>query len=244
MRRFFLATSLILTCAVLLVCVGRLSSEYEDRAAADDQRRVKPAVPVFGASADIAADEESLPAIDFSGLLAENGEIVAWLTVDDTNIDYPVTQAADNRYYLTHTAKNKYSKQGSVFLEFRNNPDFSDFNNVLYAHNLKSGRMFGQLVKFKDKDFFDRHRTGTLYTPNRTFRLTFFSCAVTDPVSEYYRCAFASPGDRAEHMRMLKDRALNWREIPVDADTDRLLVLSTCSYEYKDARTVVIAKAA
>jgi sortase B len=242
--------------AVLLCCVGLAAGglylylEQMKERTADDQQEMKPRVGIPSAdSALVGAGAGGAGGggaggglMDFSSLTAHNGDIVAWLTVDGTGIDYPVTQAKDNRYYLTHTARNEYSKLGSVFLEFRNNRDFSDFNNVLYAHNMMDGSMFGQLARFKDRGFFESHGSGTLYTPDATYRIEAFACAVTESTGEYYRYAFPSTSERADFVQMLRDSALNWRDVPVDVDTDRLLVLSTCSSEYREARTVLVAK--
>jgi sortase B len=241
MRKAVRTGALLLSGILLIVCVVALLSEKKEDAAADDQRKLKVHLAISEEPND-GADEDDSSSMDFSRLSAENDEIVAWLTVDGTVIDYPVTQAKDNRYYLTHTAERRYSKRGAVFLEFRNSPDFSDFNSILHAHNLKGGKMFGQLPRFKEKAFFDAHATGTLYTPHKVYPLTFFSCAVTPPASDCYRYAFSSPAERAGHLQMLREISLNWREIDFDPEADRLLTLSTCSYEYADARTVLIAK--
>jgi sortase B len=235
--------------AALLCCVGLAAGglylyfEQAKERTADNQQEMKPRVGApTAASAAGSASDAGGALMDFAALTARNEDIVAWITVDGTGIDYPVTQARNNRYYLTHTASNEYSKLGSVFLEFRNNRDFSDFSNVLYAHNMLDGSMFGQLARFKDRDFFEGHGSGTLYTPGATYRVEFFSCAVTESTSDYYRYAFPSANERADFVRMLKDTALHWRDIPIDPEADRLLLLSTCSSEYREARTVLVAK--
>jgi sortase B len=197
---------------------------------------------------DIPAQEDApqtgdpeLPLLNFSPLHATNQEIAAWLTLDGTDIDYPVVQGKDNNYYLTRTAEKKNSKNGAIFLDYRANPDFSDFSSVLYGHHMKSGKMFAPLVKFKEKAYFDSHKTGTLYTPGKTYRLEIFAAAVTKPDSDYYNYAFASPSERESHLNMIKDTAKLYKDIGI-TEQDKILTLSTCSYEYKDARTVVLAK--
>jgi sortase B len=186
-------------------------------------------------------DVPELPLLNFTPLQTANPDIAAWLTLDDTDIDYPVVQGKDNSYYLTRTAEKKNSKNGAIFLDYRANPDFSDFSSVLYGHHMKSGKMFAGLVKFKDKAFFDSHTTGTLYTPGKTYRLEIFAAAVTKPDSDYYNYAFVSPSERESHLRMIGETAKLYRDIGA-TEQDKILTLSTCSYEYKDARTVVLAK--
>jgi sortase B len=222
----------MLICLVTLaIACGSIYSysvytEQEDDAAGDSQQQLKP-----------VSGDDGPKTMDFTGLTAKNKEIIGWLSVDGTNIDYPVVQAPNNRYYLTHTADKKTSKQGALFTEFRNNPDFSDFNSIIYGHNLKSGKMFGKLEKFKEKKFFDKHLTGTLQVPGLSYKLEFFASAVTNPTSDYYQLAFASPKERAAHLAMIKKTATRWRD-PAKNQADKLLVLSICSYEFASFRVL------
>jgi len=200
------------------------------------------------AAADAAIDEAQdlkPPAddglMDFSGLRSENPDVVAWLTIPGTVIDYPVAQAADNDYYLHRDIQKTSNKNGALFLDCRVRADFSGFNNVVYGHHMKSGRMFQNLVQFKDKAFFDRRTSGILHTPGKTWRLEFFAVAVTCQNSEWYEYAFASIGEKEAHIQKIKNSAMHYRDIGLATD-DRLVVLSTCSYEHEGARTVVAAR--
>lgn len=179
--------------------------------------------------------------MDFSQLKNTNSDIAGWITIDNTYIDYPILQSDDNAYYLYRTATKEYSGLGSIFLDYRNNKDFSDFNSILYGHNMSSNKMFGQIVDFKEKSFFDTHKTGTLYVAGKTYQLEIFACGVTKSTSDYYKYGFSSVAEKEDHIKMLKDTAVQWRDSDIGVN-DRILALSTCSYEYKDARTVVLAK--
>lgn len=86
-------------------------------------------------------------------------DVVAWLTVDDTNIDYPVLQGNDNTEYLNKDPFGKYSLSGSIFLDARNAPDFSDSYSLIYGHHMEYGKMFGALDDFLDEEYFDAHTT-------------------------------------------------------------------------------------
>jgi sortase B len=180
--------------------------------------------------------------MDFSALQAQNEDTVAWLTVDGTVIDYPVVQAPDNDYYLTRSSQKENSPDGAIFLDYRNAPDLTDFNNIIYGHNLKNGRMLTALNNFKDPAFFAAHPTGRLWTPTATYTLEFYAVAVTTPTSDHYKYIFPSPTDRSAHLTMIRSTAQNWRDLPLDPTHDHLLVLSTCSYEFDDARTILIAR--
>jgi len=102
--------------------------------------------------------------------------------------------------------------------------------------------MFGGLIKFKDKTYFDEHKIGYLYTPNRTYKLQVVLVAITQPDSDYYKYGFSSEMEKIEHIEMMKETALHWREGEEFNSDDRILILSTCSYERKNARTVLIVK--
>jgi len=245
---------LILALVAAAVYGGRqVYSDYRDNAAADQIQEDKPAVnqvQEHDFSADHTADhtddtdEEkttSSPLMDFSKIQGVNSEIIAWLTIPGTMIDYPVAQTDNNDYYLNHDMRKKANANGTLFLDYRAHADFSDFSSVIYGHHMRSGRMFQNLVKFKDKAFFDEHTAGMLYTPDKTWRLEIFAVTVVRADSELYQYAFPSVSGRGAHLAMIREASMYYREIGVSAD-DRILLLSTCSYEYRDARTILAAR--
>lgn len=202
------------------------------------------------AAASSSQPEETappLPNIDFEAQLQDAPDVVAWLTIDHpkVKIDYPVVQSDDNAYYLTRTPTKKKNDFGSVFLDFRCHGDFSDFYNVLYAHTLDrdKSRMFGPLLRFKEKEIFDEIPTALLYTPAHVYELQFFSCAVVwhKDQNYYVNLAYFAPAEKDAFLENLKETALHWRDIPIGYG-DRIVALSTCSKEFDDARTVVLGK--
>ena len=94
-----------------------------------------------------------------------------WLMINDTNIDYKVMQGKDNFEYLSKNPYGDYYIGGSLFLDYRNDKDYNDEYNIIYGHNMDGGKMFADLKKFYDKDFFDSHKTGTLYLKHKTYKL-------------------------------------------------------------------------
>ena len=199
------------------------------------------------ANMDAAADglqaekPEDGDTMDFAALQAGNPEITAWLTIPGTGIDYPVLQTTDNKYYLSHDAQKQPNKNGALFLDYRMHADFSDFNSVIYGHYMSSGMMFQNLVKFKEKDFFESHGEVVFYTPEQTRRLEIVAVAVVPSSSDLYNYAFSSPSEEAAHLQLLKEKAKFQRDTAF-APGDRLLLLSTCSYEYTEARTIVACR--
>ena len=185
---------------------------------------------------------EPLPLMDFTELRKKNEEIIGWIKLDETMIDYPIVQGSNNSYYLSRSAEKRSSKSGAIFLDYRAEKDFSNFSSVIYGHNMKAGMMFGGLVKFKDKIYFDEHKAGYLYMPDETYKLQIISVAITQPDSEYYRYAFSSEAEKIAHIEMMKSTALHWKEDEGLSNEDKILLLSTCSYERKNARTVLVVK--
>ena len=240
-------TTVLLVLSVIALCVsgGFLYLKIQENAAAAtalvEIRGMKPELPELP---DLTAPRDGLPPLplmDFTGIKAENPDIIAWLTVPDTVIDYPVVQAKDNEAYLHTDAKKHANKNGALFLDYRVHADFSDFNSVIYGHHMKSGAMFQNLIKFKEQAFWDSHWFATLCTPEHTYILEFIAVAVIRPDSGLYRYAFASPSGRTAHLEEIRSAAKFYRDAGMTGD-DRIVTLSTCSYEFNDARTVVIAK--
>ncbi|WP_461811125.1 sortase domain-containing protein, partial [Faecalimonas sp.] len=108
--------------------------------------------------------KEEIP-IDFAKLKNVNSDIYGWIQVPDTNIDYPILQNETNdAFYLDHAFDKKYDVFGAIFTERINAKDFTDFNTVIYGHNIKDGSFFQNLHKFEDDEFFNSHDTFTIYT--------------------------------------------------------------------------------
>lgn len=159
-----------------------------------------------------------------------------WLMIDDTNIDYKVMQGKDNFEYLSKNPYGDYYIGGSLFLDYRNDPDYKDEYNIIYGHNMAGGKMFSDLKKFYDKKFFDTHKTGTLFLKNKIYKLKIIgvlNCnayvngiyhvkTISDPwIEEYKKCVHK----RDEYKQ-----------------GDKILAMSTCSSSMDDFRDVVFAK--
>jgi len=230
---------LMLSFLSLCVCGGIIYLDYREQAAADvaaeETSNMKPALP------EPQEGSPDLPIMDFTELKAGNPDVVAWLTLPDTKIDYPVVQGEDNAYYLNHDAKKRPNKNGAIFLDYRAHADFSDFNSVIHGHHMKSGAMFQNLVKFKEKAFWDSHTSAILYTPGYTYSLEIIAVAVVRHDSPLFQYAFASPAEKTAHLDEIRGSAKFYRDVGITGD-DRIVTLSTCSYEFKNARTMVIAK--
>lgn len=164
-------------------------------------------------------------------------DAIGWLYIPNTSISYPVMQSDDNDYYLSHAYDGSYLKAGSVFLDNRCENRFMNPINIVYAHNMKNGSMFAGVLNFADPAYFDSHRYGWLSTPETVYRVDFFSCARADWHDELYDGSL-SAADWIPHVENL---SVVCREMEY-SENDRFISLSTCSYEFQNARTILTGK--
>ncbi len=183
------------------------------------------------------SSEESKPVkvevpVDFDKLKGANSEIYAWINIPNTPIDYPVLQSEkSNAYYLNRTINKKWSAYGSIFTEDYNSKDFSDFNTLLYGHNMKNGTMFGSLKKFRDASFFEENRYINIYMENRILKYEIFAACTWDNKHILANRNFDLPENRTLYLEeIFAVRDMNSqvkKDISVTAD-DKIITLSTC----------------
>lgn len=184
---------------------------------------------------------------NFSQLIALNEDIKAWIKIENTNIDYPVTQSDNNSFYLQHNYKKEPSKYGSIFID-SNCGDLKTAKNILlHGHHMKDGQMFAGLMKFSDLDFYKSTPTIAFDTPDKAGNWKIISVFKTNTlptqgeVFDYLAISFPSDASFLNYVYQVRLRSLI--DIPVDVnENDTLLTLSTCSYEFDDFRTVIVAR--
>lgn len=179
------------------------------------------------------------PAVDFAALAEINPDIVGWLYIEDTEISYPVVQGSDNQYYLKHLFSGEYNSSGCIFLDSRVSADFSDRHSILYGHHMKNGTMFSGLDKYKTQEYYDAHPMGLLMTPGGNYEVEFFAGYVASVEDAAWDVGFGSDAEFEAWLESARERS--WFESDVSvAVTDRILTLSTCSYEFDNARFVLL----
>lgn len=191
-------------------------------------------------AASLAKDyvNETEDSVDFEALLEQNADVVAWLRIPDTNIDFPVMKGSDNSYYLSHGFSRDYEITGGIFVDYRNKGDFTDGFSVIYGHRMSSGRMFSDVGKFEDKEFFNNHREAALYLPGQKLRLIFVAFASVYGVQgEIYNIgAFRKDESVA---KVLENASIIEGE-PIGS-ASRFILLSTCSTKEQAKRDVLLA---
>ena len=178
--------------------------------------------------------------VDFSILQAENEDIVAWIYCEKTPINYPIVQSEDNSFYLRRLTDGSWNIAGTLFADYRCKPDFSDSTSIVYGHNMKNDSMFSILPNYCEQSYYDEHPIMYLLTPETDYRVDLFAGYVTPSDSEAYQLQF-SEDEKQQFIEQAKEQSDFTADVEVSAD-DCLLVLSTCSYEYSDARYVRIGK--
>lgn len=184
-----------------------------------------------------AGSDES---INFDQIRGINPDVKSWVTVDNTNIDYPVLQGKTNLEYINKNIYGEFAFEGSIFMDVRNKPDFSDSYNLLYGHHMEHGAMFGDLQLFLEKDFFDKNRTGTLTTENGEYKIDFFTVIQADGYDQHVFNPhyFGEKSISPELLDYLDTKKVHSRDIEISAD-DKIIALSTCTSTQTNGRTIL-----
>lgn len=164
-------------------------------------------------------------------------DAVAWLTVDNTKIDYPVMQGENNTEYLNKAPGGEFSLSGSIFLDSRNDKNFGDEYSLIYGHHMEYGAMFGALDEYADQAFFDAHKTGSLNVVNgEEYHIKFFAVCKAQATE---KVIFDPPqSDKKSLLDYLSKNALN--DEPQEVDTGaKLIALSTCQSAESNERMIV-----
>ena len=183
--------------------------------------------------------------VDWKALKKVNPDVQGWLYQKGTVINYPVVQGTDNDTYLHTRFDKQWSGGGTLFVDCRMEKDFKGFNSIIYGHHMKDGSMFRSIRGYTKEDgYYDKHKTLELATPHGNYHLVVFSAFITKATDEdTYKMTY----DEAEKQAYM-DRAWERSELPITKNSvdvtknDRLVTLSTCAYDYEEARYIVMCK--
>ena len=160
-------------------------------------------------------------------------EMVAWLTIDGTNIDYPVMQGDDNTKFLNTDPFGNYSLSGSIFLDSRCSPDFSDGYSVIYGHHMEYGHMFGALDDYLNPEYLKSHSSGTLMIGRNAEKVCRLRVFASMKVSAREKTVFDIDNDGIR--QYIRDNS----EVMTEEEDSRILALSTCAGADSVMRTAV-----
>ncbi len=179
----------------------------------------------------------------FTALHDINPEIVGWISIDDTKINYPILQSENNTDYLDRNYKGEESRAGSIFMDYRNHVAFGNRNMILYGHDMKDGSMFRHLEKFTEEDFYHNHPEIYYDTLYDSFDAEVFAVYYTTTDFDYIQTDFTSVDEYGSLLNEIKARSMFESDIDID-ENDQILTLSTCDYtlDPDEGRLVVHAK--
>lgn len=188
------------------------------------------------------ADSYSIqfPSIDFQELQNINPDVIGWIQIPNTSINYPILQGDDNSYYLTHLIDGTWNRSGSIFLDCRSNPDLKDKVSIIHGHNMLNGTMFQDLELFKSQDFFNENPYGYLLTPSQNYIIRFFSGCLVSVSSNIWDFQFNDKDSFFEWIYSAVEQASTKSEDFFPTEEDNIVLMSTCSYEFDNARWTLI----
>ena len=178
--------------------------------------------------------------INWEKLKEINEDIIGWIKIENTNINYPILKDDDNLKYLKHSVDGEYNSNGSIFT-LNNNP-FQDNETVIHGHNMKNGTMFSELGKYMKKQFLNEHSTFDIYTQKQNYKATVFSCYSIGVEAEENNLKLLNFKEEIEYYK--KSSVFSVKDI---GEIEKIIKLSTCSYLNNhtmptDQRYYIIAK--
>lgn len=176
--------------------------------------------------------------VNFRSLLEKDNNVVGWIYSDKSKINYPVFQGSDNEYYLTNGMNGQYTGYGGIFLDAGNSGDFSNWNSILYGHHMQDGTFFASVYDYTKQEYYDEHPVLWLATPTQNYRADVYSCYITPADSSAYHFRFSDVNEFNNWLDKTIKNSLIDTEVMPNVNS-RILTLSTCSYEYENARCVL-----
>ena len=180
-----------------------------------------------------------IPGVDFEALENDGYKnIKGWIYIPDTKVNYPVFFSGENEYYLHHTGKGEESAAGAIYLDGRNSQYFDDTHSILYGHHMADGSMFASLKSYKNEGYYPEHKYGVLITPDGNHVIEFFAGYVASVDQAAWDIEY---GSKENYLKWIADeKALSCFESDVEPlSGDKVITLSTCSYEFDNARFVM-----
>lgn len=183
--------------------------------------------------------------IDFDALKAENPDVCGFITIDGTVIDYPILRSGeklDEDFYLDHDMYGKQKRAGSIYIQRINSADFSDPNTVIYGHNMLNGSMFAVLKKYRNRQFFDEHRTIRVCVPGHVYNYKIFSAFVYDDRHILNSFDFYSDSGYGEFIDACLNPTTLIKNVSDDVTVtpgDKIITLSTCTSAESERYLVV-----
>lgn len=242
-KSVFLIAFVVLICTTVYL-ISYFAEGFKQTGIVDD------AATAWESDNSLQKNEEGI-FIGFEGLIKANSDIKAWIKIDGTNINNPVYQTTDNDFYINHNMNKEASRYGALFIDKNNviSQDKVSQNTIIYGHHMRDGTMFGDLKNYTDLDFYKDNSIIDYNTLYKEGKYKIFGVFITNTLPEhdngevfnYIRTDFSSEQEFLGFVNDIKMRSIIDTGVDV-IGTDEILTLSTCTYEFDDARLVVVAR--
>ena len=213
--------------SILIICIINIIKYYD---AVNKQEEIIDNLIDIG-EVEQVEDSDKLPAIDFDKLKNINSDIVGWIIMEGTQVNYPIVQGDNNSYYLNHSYDKSYNSYGSIFMDYRSNENFSDLNTFIYGHYTSNGSMFGELKKYMEESFYKEHPFFYILTPNGNYKVDVISAYTDDALSSSYNAKFNDLNDYQRYIEKIRLKSRYSTDISVNYILDRTITLYSCSHE-------------
>lgn len=237
---------LILALIFMAAGAGMLYSDFQTRNRAEQQyeslaelARETTAPETEAETTESETSAAYVSPIDFEKLRKINPDIVGWIRIEGTAIDYPIVQTDNNETYLDTDFEGKKSVAGAIYLDYESEPDFSGRHNIIYGHHMKNGTMFKDIIKYKDEAFFKEHQEILIYTPMREYHLRPLTALYTDASGIRRKTVFETEENFQAYVEEMT-KGGKFQQKP-EEPVKQLWSFVTCSYEFNDARTIIYA---
>lgn len=185
---------------------------------------------------DTESDPTKIPSIEY--LKEINKDIIGWINIPQTNIDYPLLQCSNNDYYLQYNYNEKWNDAGSIFLDYRNDDDFSDQNTVIYGHARYDGTMFAQVLNYKKQAQYKKAPFITIVLEGKVYYYQIFSANIVEATYDYRKADYGD--DFMDFIDEMRSSSMIRSSADVDEDS-RIITLSTCTNVIEDGRLALLA---
>lgn len=211
----------------LIYCAFNVYKIYKEE---KDANKIKEELIEIIDIPDIPSEEPEFK-VNFTELAKINSDVVGWIVVEGTQINYPIVQGNDNSFYLNHSYDKKWSGFGSIFMDYTSSKDFSDYNTFIYGHHTKDGSMFGEIYKYMDYDFYREHPSFKLYTPDGNYNVKIFSAYVANTESESYNQKYSSLEEYKNYIDFVISKSNYNTNMEIDSAREKIITLYSCSRE-------------
>lgn len=241
-KKRILNIAIYLILFLILICSGfKLYFWYKDKKNNDETtEQLKNNVKLEKIKKDNSNNKKYI--VDFKKLKSENSDVVAYIKVNNTNIEYPIVKTSNNNFYLNHSFDKSKNSRGWIFADYKNKFDNTDKNIVIYGHNMRDESMFGSLKNILNEEWYNNaeNKNITFLTEKENYIYKVFSIYKIESEDYYIKTNFKNDEDYEKFLNTIKNRSIKNFDINLNIN-DKIITLSTCANNNK-YRIVLHAK--